>query len=100
VRAALRYSTVLLTLVGALALGCYTMRFEVEGPPRSDNQRVHQRKAFFLWGLAPTREIDAQRICPQGVQAIVEETTFGDGFFSLITLGIYSPRTSVYYCLK
>ncbi len=76
--------------------GCHTMRFEVSGEPHTDV--VKDRKSFFLWGLAPTKEVDVREKCPNGVVAVEEETNFGDGFLNLITLGIWAPRTSTYFC--
>jgi hypothetical protein len=81
---------------GALA-GCHTMRFDVADA--SGAQVVYDRKSFFLWGLVPTQEVDVGQHCPHGVAAVREETRFSDGFFSLITLGIWDPRSSWYYCL-
>ena len=34
----------------------------------------------------------------QGVVAIREKTSFTDGLLDLVTLGIYSPRSSWYHC--
>ncbi len=87
----------LFLLVAALAASaCHTMRFEVSDEPIADV--VVDRKSFFLWGLAPTKTVDLREKCPRGVVAIEEEETFGDGFFETITLGIWAPRTSRYYC--
>jgi hypothetical protein len=89
-------SLILLVLVVGLS-GCHTMRFEVSNEP---HQRVvFHRKSFFFWGLAPTREVDVSVYCPAGVAAIREQTQLSDGFFDLITLGIWEPRSSWYYCL-
>lgn len=77
-------------------LGCHSMRFEV-----GDGQVgevVSDRKAFFIGGLAPTRNVDVANFCPNGAIAIEEETTFVDGLLSFITLSIYTPRSSTYYC--
>ena len=72
------------------------MRFEVgEG---QIGQVVHDRKAFFLGGLAPTKHVDVAAHCPHGAVAIEEETSFLDGVLSFFTLSIYSPRSSTYYC--
>jgi hypothetical protein len=77
-------------------LGCHTMRFEVgEGQP---GEVVHDRKAFWLFGLVSTKNIDVTAICPSGALAIEEETSFVDGLFSFLTLSIYTPRSSTYYC--
>ncbi len=77
--------------------GCHTMRFEVANEPHA--QVVYDQKSFFLWGLTPTKEVDVSAHCPAGVAAIREETRFSDGFFAFITLGIWRPRSSWYYCL-
>ena len=86
-----------LLLGAALLLGaCHTMRFEV-GEGRSSNV-VYQRKSFYVGGLFPTRTVDVSQFCPAGAIAVREETTFLDGLFDLITLGIWTPRSSWYYC--
>lgn len=83
-----------------LAVGvaaCHTMHFDVVDQPEA--KVVEERKNYFLWGLAPTVEVDVRDHCPNGVSAIREEQTFVDGVFELITLGIWSPRSSWYHCL-
>ena len=89
-------STVVLLLI--FVAGCHTMRFQVTNEPHA--QIVYARKSFYLWGLTPTQKIDVSNHCPAGVAAIREETRFSDGFFSFITLGIWQPRSSWYYCLE
>ena len=59
---------------------------------------VYERKSFFLGGLAPTRKVDVGAHCPDGVVYIREQTTFVDGLFNVITLGIWTPRSSWYHC--
>ena len=86
-------------LIAAVAVGCNTMDFEVASTG-SVGEEVHDRKAFFLWGLAPTRKVDVCDHCPAGVRSFREETTFGDGLLRAITIGIYSPRTTYYECLR
>ena len=86
-------------LAAALAwIGCHTMRFEV-----GDGQVgkvVHERKAFFVGGLAPTRKVDVSEFCPAGAVAVSEETTFVDGLLGFVTLSIYTPRSSTFYCAE
>jgi hypothetical protein len=72
------------------------MRFEV-GEGRV-GQVVEQRTHFFLVGLVPTRHIDVSEHCPAGAVAVREETTFVDGLLDFITLSIYSPRSTTFYC--
>ena len=85
-------------LVGTLVpmTACHTMRFEVADGTASEV--VYDRKSFFLGGLVPTLEVDVARHCPNGAVAIREETTFVDGLLQLVTLGIWTPRSSWYYC--
>ena len=51
-----------------------------------------------VFGLAPTVKVDVRRHCPHGVVAVREEITFLDGLFANLTLGIWTPRSSWYYC--
>ena len=92
-----RFGVAALGLVATLAgVGCHTMRFEV-----GDGQVgkvVHERKAFFVYGLAPTRKVDVSEFCPAGAVAVSEEITFVDGLLGGVTLGIYTPRSSTFYC--
>jgi len=83
---------------GAVLLlgGCHTMRFTVNAGEVANV--VEERKSFWLWGLTPTRTVDVSRHCPHGAVAVREETTFVDGLFGLVTLGIWSPRSSSYFC--
>jgi hypothetical protein len=93
----LRHSIAASSLVLLLTLlGCHTMRFEVgEGQP---GEVVHDRKTFWLFGLVPTKNIDVAAVCPSGALAIEEETSFLDGLFGNLTIGIYTPRSTTYYC--
>ncbi len=84
-----------LLLVGTLS-GCHTMRFNVSRD--ASTPPISVMKSYFIYGLVPTRKIDLAQYCPNGTAAIVEDTTFLDGFCSIITLGIWTPRTSLYYC--
>lgn len=91
------------TRAAAICLGllmlqaCHTMRFEIDSAPH--DKVVEETNWFYLYGLFPTREIDVALKCPKGATAIKEQTTFGDGFIDLVSLGIVSPRSVWYYCL-
>ena len=87
-----------LILAACLSSACHTISIDVgEG---SGTQIVEERKSFFFWGLTPTKTIDVRTHCPNGALAISEETTFVDGLFNFITLGIWAPRTSYYHCAE
>ncbi len=89
-----------LTLVAAALLvtaaGCHTMRFELVNEPAASV--VSEHKSYFLWGLAPTMDVNVLDKCPNGAAAVREQTTFLDGLMGLPTLGIWSPRSTKYYC--
>ena len=71
------------------------MRFElVQEPPGAV---VIERKSYFLWGLAPTVEIDVLDKCPYGAVAIVDGSDAG-GATWVPTLGLWSRRATTYYC--
>ncbi len=84
-------------LAGVILLsGCYTVRY-------TTNQEIggshHEEGAsFFLWGLVGEKNVNLDTICPQGVARWYNQATFLDGFLSIITLGIYVPRTIVVEC--
>jgi hypothetical protein len=73
------------------------MRFEIDSA--APEKAVEDTHWFYLFGWFPTMEIDVALKCPQGATAIKEQTTFGDGFIQIITLGIITPRSVWYYCL-
>lgn len=81
-----------------LVAGCHTMRFELMDKPH--DRVVYERKSFFLWGLVPTQSVDVGTRCPAGVAAVRERTTFTDGLLGALTLGVWQPRSSWYYCLR
>ena len=76
---------------------CHTFHFHVSNAP-FDPKPIVDRKTFWVFAWFPTFEVDVRAICPEGVAAIEEQTTFTDGLFGVLTLSIYSPRTSYYYC--
>ena len=84
------------SLLAALQQGCHTMQFEVAN--QESVEVVHHRKSFWFWGLTQV-EVDVSDYCPAGVAAVREETRFVDGLFDFLTLGIWTPRSSWYYCL-
>lgn len=95
----MRYAITLIIIGGALLVaGCHTMHFELADAEYE--HVVYERKSYFLWGLVPTVEVDASKHCPTGTAAIREQTTFTDGLLALLTLGIWEPRSSWYYCLS
>jgi hypothetical protein len=75
---------------------CHSMKFEISDAPKG--RVVKDSKSFFLFGVVPTQEVDLATICPEGTVSVAESTTFLEGFLGLITIGIYTPRSSTYTC--
>jgi hypothetical protein len=93
-----RTAAKLALIAGILAsAGCHTFHFDVSDAPY-DPTPVVDRKTFWIFAMFPLRLVDVRAFCPEGVSAIEEKTTFSDGLYTSLTLGIYAPRTSYYYC--
>lgn len=93
-----KLAAVILLCVGSMTLSaCHTMRFEVVN--EQHDKVIDETNWFYMFGWFPTKEIDTSQYCPTGTAAVKEQTTFGDGFIELITIGIVSPRSVWYYCL-
>jgi hypothetical protein len=92
------WAVCILVLIIGLLSGCHTIRFDLS--IQRETKVVHERKSFFLWGLVPSnREVDVRTRCPAGAAAIREQTSFTDGLFTVLFLGIWELRSSWYYCL-
>ena len=58
-----------------------------------------ESKNFYLWGLVGEHHIDVTEICTK-TPTIQMQTKFSasDIFYTIITLGIYLPRTAKVWC--
>ncbi len=90
--------------VGAVALavglgtsGCYRSSWKSELKPlRAESE---ERAHFFLYGLVPTREYNADEFCPQGQVAEVGiKMTVGNWFAQGFTFGLWTPRFVTFKC--
>jgi len=78
-------------LACAALSGCYTVRYETRLPEGGPKKEDHAR--FFLWGLAGHKDVDLDDLCPQGAHAWRNRASPGDVVLSIVTLGVYVPRT-------
>ncbi|MDI7207844.1 hypothetical protein QMN03_13240 [Leptospira santarosai] len=54
---------------------------------------------FYFWGLKPANyAIDGITYCPHGVYEAYQYTSFRNGLYEQLTLGIFSPRTLILTC--
>lgn len=97
----MRLKNLVLASVLLTSSGCFTVTATRNGSvPKASEPDFKETEHFFLWGLAPdARVVNVKKVCPQNPPSQLQtQTTFVDGFLSLITLGIYSPRTARVWC--
>jgi len=89
----------LIGIVLAATCSCYTNTMMTGRP--SDGVRREQRMDFYVAGLAGEHEVNLDEICPNdGAAVFGDERTFEDGLLTLVTLGIYAPRTRFVECAR
>ena len=90
----------LLILSVFLLSGCATQTFLIQDQPSklSEEKSSH----FFVAGVFQTDEVDASAICGGADKVAKVETKLSvvNGFLSLITYGIYTPRQKTVYCVR
>lgn len=85
----MRATLALLALL--LSSGCYTVSYQTRLPPGGPRHEEHAH--YFVGGLFGQKTVYLNRLCPQGVARWHNQATFMDGFLSVLTFGIYTPRT-------
>jgi len=92
------FLAVVLSLVFA-STGCaYRYRFDT-GLPKGD--RKETRWAHIAgYGWATPDPFDLEEMCPEGVAVFGSHINLLNWFPTLLTLGIYSPRTVVAWCAE
>ena len=89
--------SLLAALIACAALsGCFTVRYETRLPEGGPTKQEHA--PFFLWGLAGHQDVDLDELCPGGAHAWKNGASTGDVLLSIVTLGIYAPRTIEVEC--
>jgi hypothetical protein len=82
-----------------MASGCYNVTYIAK--TRMPAAAVHEEKMdFFVFGLVGEHDIQAGQRCPTGVARINTVQTPMNVFLTIITLGIYSPRTAKISCAQ
>jgi hypothetical protein len=65
---------------------------------KKDRRPIEETKKFYVLGLVGEHTLIMKDYCGNGVSHIQEQNTFGDSFLTIITLGIYAPRTVKIFC--
>jgi hypothetical protein len=88
----------LVALLSLSACSTVTIRDKSEAKMSSEPS-YESSESFFLWGLVGEKHIDVQKICgKQTVRQAQSQFTLEDSLLTLITLGIYQPRTVKIWC--
>lgn len=89
----------ILVLVGLLS-GCSTMTIHPKPHSKLISKPTYQTTVpFYFWGLSGVKRVNVKQVC--GEKEVVQmqtQATIEDSFFTLITLGIYSPHTVKVWC--
>ena len=87
-------------LAAALLAGCASVTVRPEGGPKVGGAPDYeQTKNYFFWGLGGVHTIDVQEICgAKGVEQFQSQYTFKNGLLTVLTLGIYAPKTAKVWC--
>ena len=88
-----------ITLLAALTTGCANQSFNMSGSAAATpaEDKYHH---FFINGLAQGKTVDAATACggADKVARVEVQQTFMNGLLSVVTFGIYTPRTAKVYC--
>ena len=92
----------LLTLMILINLNCITQNIILKEKIGNINEpTLILTNHFIFWGLWQNKKIDLVEEClGENPIRIKEKYTFFNIFSSLITMGIYNPRTSEIWCEK
>ncbi len=88
-------------LLGALLFASACNKVTYVNPSTMPTGQVSEETGhYFIFGLAGSKEIHAERTCPEGVAKVQSRFTFGDILLGAVTIGLYTPRTYEVSCGK
>ena len=93
---------ILLFVSAVLLFGCSTVTPQPQRGAKLITEPSHQKSHdFFLFGFVGEKTVDVKNICSdQSVRQMQSQQTILDSALSLITFGIYTPRTVKVWCGK
>ena len=92
----LRYYCLILILA-LFIVGCQVqVRYPTEFPSKTT---VTHEENYWFWGLVGEKTYEVYDLCPQGrVYEIIIYNSYMQSTYTLLSLGIYSPRTILIVC--
>lgn len=89
------------TLLGAVLVmtGCATQTAHLKPNATNASAKVETHQ-FFLSGIGQEKTVNAAAVCGGAarVAKVESKQDTKDALLSLVTLGIYTPRTATVYC--
>jgi len=79
------------------APGCFALKVDNEKAVRSE---YREREHFFLFGLVGEATVDLPAICSKGVGTFGDQMSPLDGALTILSLGLYTPRTVIVECVS
>lgn len=84
-------------VIAAVLGGCFKVTYTNPSLPMN-GQVVEQKGHFFLFGLIGDAEVPVYQMCPTGVSQIQSGHGVGDIVLTILTLGLYAPRSYEMSC--
>ena len=89
---------IFLTLIFVLSVtGCFRTRLDA---PVAGGHLLRDRQHFFFFGLIGDNDINLKAECPTGVTSFGDEFRPSDLLFSIVSLGLYTPKTVLIRCAE
>lgn len=88
----------LIFAVASSQIGCYSVRYQTRTTEAGKRHEIPAH--FFFWGLAGEKDVDLDAVCPEGPVRWSNHASAADVLLTLVTLGLYSPRTIVVECAR
>ncbi|WP_048697714.1 Bor family protein [Erwinia piriflorinigrans] len=87
------------TTLAVLLSGCAQQTFQMKHNQVAAPKQVTTHH-FFVYGIGQKKTLDAAAICGGAakVERVEVQQTFFNGFLSVVTFGIYTPREARVYC--
>jgi len=82
--------------------GCSTQKFNLNpGADLTSDAALTTSQTFFLSGIGQEKEVDAAEVCggADKVSQVSTKLTFINGFWGVVSFGIYTPRTVEVHCI-
>ena len=90
-------SFVLLSLILG---GCSSVNIRTDDAPEKRQEPDYQQRfSYWWWGLRGEHTVNVREVClEKKVEQLQAVSTFSDTVLTIITLGIYQPRTARIWC--